>query len=155
MFAVYVCVVIYGFLVLIDYSVYPTIFEYDRTRGQWVRKTRHFWQLSYRETILCYHKDVENVRLKFRQLHPRVGGWCYCVVLELKNGQEVVLFPDGIKFRWYADRLMSKINHFLQGYENKLVLQNSEPVWFIRIFLIMFVMIFMITIVYPIYRWGW
>lgn len=95
------------------------------------------------------------MRLKCRKLHPRVGGWCYCVVLELKNGQEVVLFPDGIKFRWYADRLMSKINHFLQGYENKLVLQNSEPVWFIRIFLIMFVMIFMITIVYPIYRWGW
>ena len=155
MFAVYVCVEIYVFLLLIDYSVYPTIFEYDRISGEWVRKNRHFWQLSYRETILCYHKDVENVRLKCRQLHPRVGGWCYCVVLELKNGQEVVLFPDGIKFRWYADRLMSKINHFLQGHENKLVLQNSEPVWFIRIFLIMFVMIFMITIVYPIYRWGW
>lgn len=33
MFAVYVCVEIYVFLLLIDYSVYPTIFEYDRTMG--------------------------------------------------------------------------------------------------------------------------
>ena len=108
---------------IVEFSISPTIFEYDRISGKCIRKYKHFWQSSYKERVLCYNQAIKDVRIEKKRYNMK--GHTYYVIIELKNGQDIYVFPDGSSSKRFCDKLVLKINNFLKSNSNQLLLKDN------------------------------